>query len=196
MARQGVPARGGRLPTARHRPVGALGSRASRPGTIRSGLWPLAPPGNPHHSTPEGIGNDQGWIHAPTDMRVAISGLPYVKLRGIGAATYEDYTKRFGKAPSGFALYAVEAGRVAIDRIRRAADELDRARDVTERREAVRKAIATTKAFEGHIGKWSFDRNGDVDYEADKIDGTTSGFKVIKADSPIGCRFEFETILE
>ena len=41
----------GRSPTARHRPMGALGSRAIRPGTIRSGLWPLAPPGNPHPNT-------------------------------------------------------------------------------------------------------------------------------------------------
>jgi hypothetical protein len=25
---------------------------------------------------------------------------------------------------------------------------------------------------------------------------TMSGFKVVKADNPIGCKFEFETILE
>ncbi len=54
----------------------------------------------------------------------------------------------------------------------------------------VRKAIAATKNFEGINGKWSFDENGDVDYD------TMSGFKAVKADGPIGCKFQFETILE
>src|SRR5258706_551687 len=61
---------------------------------------------------------------------------------------------------------------------------------VTEKREAVRKAIASIKNFEGINGKWNFDENGDVDYD------TMSGFKVVKADGPIGCKFQFETILE
>ena len=55
---------------------------------------------------------------------------------------------------------------------------------------AVRKAIAATKNFDGINGKWSFDENGDVDYD------TMSGFKVVKADTPIGCKFQFESILE
>ena len=47
----------------------------------------------------------------------------------------------------------------------------------------MRKAIASTKNFEGINGKWSFDENGDVDYD------TMSGFKAVKADGPIGCKF-------
>ena len=54
----------------------------------------------------------------------------------------------------------------------------------------MRKAISTTKNFDGINGKWSFDANGDVDYD------TMSGFKVVKADTPIGCKFQFESILE
>ena len=131
-----------------------------------------------------------------TDMRLAWAGLPFEKMKGIGAKTYEDYKKKFGKEPTPYALYAVEAGRVAIDGIRRAADEIDRAKDITGKREAVRKAIATTKAFHGHIGKWSFDRSGDIDYDDDRLDVTVSGFKVVKADGPVGCKFEFETTLE
>jgi branched-chain amino acid transport system substrate-binding protein len=130
-----------------------------------------------------------------TDMRLTFGGLPAVKLKGIGLKTYEDYTRRFGKAPAGFDLYAVEAGRVAIDGIRRAADELERASTLLQRREAVRKAIAATKGFDGVNGRWSFDRNGDVDYETDKLDGTISGFKVVKADGPIGCAFQFDNFL-
>ena len=58
-----------------------------------------------------------------------------------------------------------------------------RPRTPTEKREALRKAIASTKNFEGINGKWSFDENGDVDYD------TMSGFKAVKADGPIGCKF-------
>jgi branched-chain amino acid transport system substrate-binding protein len=125
-----------------------------------------------------------------TEMRVTFAGLPFEKMRGIGARTYETYKSKFGKEPTAYALYAAEAGRVAVDGIRRAASTIEKAKDVTEKREAVRKAIAATKSFEGINGKWSFDENGDVDYD------TMSGFKVVKADGPIGCKFQFETILE
>jgi len=125
-----------------------------------------------------------------TEMRVTFAGLPFEKMKGVGAKTYEDYKKRFNKEPTAYALYAVEAGRVAIDGIRRSAADLDRAKDPTDKRETVRKAIATTKNMDGINGKWSFDANGDVDYD------TMSGFKVMKADTPVGCKFQFETILE
>lgn len=125
-----------------------------------------------------------------TEMRLTFAGLPFEKMRGVGAKTYEEYKKRFGKEPTAYALYAVEAGRVAIDGIRRAAPELDPAKDPKAKREAVRKAIGLTKSFDGINGKWSFDANGDVDYD------TMSGFKVVKADTPIGCKFQFESVLE
>jgi hypothetical protein len=44
--------------------------------------------------------------------------------------------------------------------------------------------------MDGINGKWSFDANGDVDYD------TMSGFKAVKADTPVGCKFQFESILE
>jgi branched-chain amino acid transport system substrate-binding protein len=125
-----------------------------------------------------------------TEMRVTFAGLPFEKMKGVGAKTYEEYKKKYGKEPTAYALYAAEAGRVTIDAIKRAAPAIEKAKDVTEKREAVRKAIATTKNFEGINGKWSFDANGDVDYD------TMSGFKVVKADTPIGCKFQFESILE
>jgi branched-chain amino acid transport system substrate-binding protein len=125
-----------------------------------------------------------------TEMRVTFAGLPFEKMKGVGAKTYEDYKKKFGKEPTSYALYAAEGGRVAVDALKRAAPEIDRAKNITEKREALRKAISITKNFEGINGKWSFDANGDVDYD------TMSGFKVVKADTPIGCKFQFETILE
>src|SRR5881409_3285026 len=125
-----------------------------------------------------------------TDMRVTFAGLPFEKMRGVGAKTYETYKAKFSKEPTSYALYAAEGGRVIIDAIRRTAPQLERAKDVTEKREALRKAIASTKNFEGINGKWSFDERSEVDYD------TMSGFKVVKADGPIGCKFQFETILE
>ncbi len=125
-----------------------------------------------------------------TEMRITFAGLPFEKMRGVGAKTYETYKSKFGKEPTSYALYAVEGTRVIIDALKRAAPTIDKAKDVTEKREALRKAIASTKNFEGINGKWSFDENGDVDYD------TMSGFKAVKADGPIGCKFQFETILE
>ena len=129
-----------------------------------------------------------------TEMRVTRSGLlPSGNLHGIGLKTYQDYAQRFGTAPTGSSFDAVDAGRVVIDGIRRAADALGRATTLIERRDAVRAAIAATRDFDGLIGRWSFDRNGDVDYASDELDATISGFKVVKADGPVGCEFEFDT---
>jgi len=125
-----------------------------------------------------------------TEMRVTFAGLPFEKMKGTGAKTYEDYKKKYSKEPTAYALYAVEAGRVAIDGIKRAAPAIEKAKDPAEKREAVRKAISLTKNFDGINGKWSFDANGDVDYD------TMAGFKVMKADTPVGCKFQFESILE
>jgi branched-chain amino acid transport system substrate-binding protein len=125
-----------------------------------------------------------------TEMRITFAGLPFEKMRGVGAKTYEGYKGKYGKEPTSYALYAVEGTRVIIEALKRAAPAIEKAKDVTEKREALRKAIASTKNFEGINGKWSFDENGDVDYD------TMSGFKVVKADGPLGCKFSFETILE
>jgi len=125
-----------------------------------------------------------------TEMRITFAGLPFEKMRGVGAKTYETYKAKYGKEPTSYALYAAEGTRVIIDAIKRAAPTIEKAKDVAEKREAVRKAIASTKNFEGINGKWSFDENGDVDYD------TMSGFKAVKTDTPLGCKFQFETILE
>jgi branched-chain amino acid transport system substrate-binding protein len=124
------------------------------------------------------------------DFRMTYASLPFEKMKGVGATTYENYKKKFGKEPTGYALYSAEAARVGLDGIKRAAAQLDKAKDITEKREAVRQAIANTKNFDGINGKFSLDENGDTTID------TMSGFKVVKADSPIGCKFEFETILE
>src|SRR5262245_58832149 len=124
------------------------------------------------------------------DFHMTFASLPFEKMKAIGAKTYETYKAKYGKEPTGYALYAAESGRIAVEGIKRAASQIDKAKDITEKREAVRQAIANIKNFEGLNGKWSFDENGDTTSE------TMSGFKVVKADNPIGCKFEFETLLE
>src|SRR5262245_33793210 len=92
----------------------------------------------------------------PTDLQVTTPGLPFERKTGIGATTYADYKRRFGVEPTAFALYAAEAGRVAIEGIRRAAAELDRTSELADRRDAMRRAIAATRNFNGINGTWSF----------------------------------------
>ena len=129
-----------------------------------------------------------------TDTRVTFAGVPAEQMKGSGRDTHEDYVRRFGFVRSNWDLYGVEAGRVAIDGIRRAAEDLGRAATLIERRDVVRKAIAATRNFYGHSGTWSFDRNGDVAYETDDLDAIVSGYRVVRADALPGCAFEFEAV--
>jgi branched-chain amino acid transport system substrate-binding protein len=128
------------------------------------------------------------------DFRMTFASLPFEKMKGIGEKTYTTYKQKYGKEPTGYALYSAESGRIAIEGIKRAASQIDKAKDITEKREAVRQAIANIKNFDGLNGKWSFDENGDTTSE------TMSGFKVVPTAStterPIACKFEFETLLE
>jgi branched-chain amino acid transport system substrate-binding protein len=125
-----------------------------------------------------------------TEFRVTFASLPFDKMKGVGASTYENYKKKYSKEPTSYALYSVEAGRIAIDAIKRAAADIEKGANPQAKREAVRKAIAGLKNYEGLNGKFSFDENGDTTSE------TMSGFKVVKADKEPGCAFQFESILE
>ncbi|HEV8310613.1 MAG TPA: branched-chain amino acid ABC transporter substrate-binding protein [Methylomirabilota bacterium] len=124
------------------------------------------------------------------EMRMTFASLPFENMKGLGATTYQTYKQKYGKEPTSYALYSVEAARIAIDGIKRAAPDIEKARELKDKREAVRKAIAATKNFDGLNGKWGFDENGDTTLE------TMSGFKVVKDNNPIGCKFQFESVLD
>jgi len=102
-------------------------------------------------------------------------------MKGMGAEVYTLYKAKYKIEPTSYALYAWEAASVAIDGIKQAG---------VKDREKIRAAIAATKDFNGLNGKWSFDANGDTTMDV------MSGFKVVKADNPIGCKFEFVEILK
>jgi branched-chain amino acid transport system substrate-binding protein len=74
-------------------------------------------------------------------------------LQGKGAEFVAAYKKQHGAEPEAYAAYGYEAAMVVLDGIKRAGVK-DRAKII--------EAVATTKDFEGALGRWSFDANGDT----------------------------------
>jgi branched-chain amino acid transport system substrate-binding protein len=105
---------------------------------------------------------------------ITFGGLPPEKLTGKGAAFVASYQKKFGKMPEGYAIYGYECGKVALEVIRRAGKK---------DRDAIRAAGVSIKNFDGALGKWSFDKNGDTSLR------TMSGNTVKNG------KFEFVTVL-
>ena len=114
-------------------------------------------------------------------MRISFASLPFEQMTGKGGEIYKLYKERYKIEPTSYALYSWEAAEVTIEGIKRA-DAKDR--------EKIRAAIAATKDFDGLNGKWSFDANGDTTMDV------MSGFKVVKADGPVGCKFEYVETLK
>jgi len=88
---------------------------------------------------------------------VTFAGVPAARLAGKGEHLYKTYKERYRSEPEAYAIYGYEAARVAIDAVRRA-DRKDRA--------AILKAVAETRDFDGLLGRWSFDANGDTTLRA------------------------------
>ena len=65
----------------------------------------------------------------------------------------DAYEKRFKRPPEAYAIYGYEAGKVALEAIRRAGRK-DRA--------AIVAACLAINDFHGALGTWSFDKNGDT----------------------------------
>jgi branched-chain amino acid transport system substrate-binding protein len=80
-------------------------------------------------------------------------GIPPKELTGAGKAWYEAYKKKFNSEPEAYAAYGYEAAKVVISGIDKACKN-DRV--------AVKDAILATKDFQGILGTWSFDANGDT----------------------------------
>jgi branched-chain amino acid transport system substrate-binding protein len=84
---------------------------------------------------------------------VTFGGLPPGELKGKGKDFYENYKKKYNAEPEAYAVYGYEAGRVVLEAIRRAG---------VKDREAITAAARSLKDFDGALGKWSFDENGDT----------------------------------
>ena len=85
---------------------------------------------------------------------LTFGGVPPALLEGRGRVFYERYLERFGREPECYAASAYDVVGVilqAIERVGRA----DRA--------AVTESAFATRDFDGVLGRWSFDANGDID---------------------------------
>jgi branched-chain amino acid transport system substrate-binding protein len=84
---------------------------------------------------------------------VTFGGLPPEELKGPGKVFVDNYLKRYGNKPEGYAIYGYEACKAALEAIRLAG---------VKDREAIRAAGLGIKDYDqGALGTWSFDKNGD-----------------------------------
>ena len=125
------------------------------PGKIAKDLRAILGP-NVKYMVPDGV-----YVNAYLDdaaeaaegTYVTFAGIPAAKLPGKGQEWYQNYKKKFDLEPESYGVYSYEAMKVTLDAIKRAGVK-DRAK--------IRDAIAATKDYDGVLGKWSFDKNGDT----------------------------------
>ena len=84
---------------------------------------------------------------------ITFGGVPAAELKGKGAEFYASYKKRFNAEPEAYAAYGYECAKVGLEAVKRAGKK---------DRKAILDAVAATKDFEGALGTWSFDQNGDT----------------------------------
>jgi len=105
---------------------------------------------------PDGI-LEEAFIEAAGDaaegVYITFGGLPPSKLTGKGAEWYRAYRQKYNSEPETYAGYGYESARVAMDAIQRAG---------RKDRGAIRDAIFATRDYDGALGRWSFDQNGDT----------------------------------
>jgi branched-chain amino acid transport system substrate-binding protein len=103
-------------------------------------------------------------------------GVPAKQLQGAGQKWYDSYKKKFNnQEPEAYAAYGYEAAKIVVDAINKVCKN-DRA--------AIREAVMNTKNFNGVLGTWSFDENGDTTL-------TTMSGNIVKNG-----KWEFETVLK
>ena len=106
---------------------------------------------------------------------VTFGGLPPEKLTGKGAEFVERYRKKHGELPEAYAVYGYEAACVALRAIRDAG--------VKDRR-AISDAALALQDFDGALGRWGFDENGDTTMQTLTVSVVRDG------------KFEFEEVLD
>jgi branched-chain amino acid transport system substrate-binding protein len=114
---------------------------------------------------------------------ITFGGLPPDKLTGKGADFVKKYNEKYPNAVAeGYTAYGYEAANVVLAAIERAAAK--NPADVLALRALVLDEVKATKDFDGALGTWSFDENGDTSL-------TTMSGLIIK-----GGEFVTETVIE
>jgi branched-chain amino acid transport system substrate-binding protein len=135
---------------------------------------------------PDGILED-AWIQAAGEAAegtyITFGGLPADKLTGKGADFLKNYNAKYpNNPPQAYTAYGYEAAGTVIAAIEKAA--ATNPADMTALRAAVLKAVSETKDYEGALGKWSFNQEGDTSLTA------MSG-NIVK-----GGKFVFDSVVE
>jgi branched-chain amino acid transport system substrate-binding protein len=84
---------------------------------------------------------------------ITFGGVPPEMLEGKGAEFYAKYKEMYNAEPEGYAVYGYEAAKVVLHGIEKAGKK---------DRDAIREAVVSIKDFDGALGRWSFDENGDT----------------------------------
>jgi branched-chain amino acid transport system substrate-binding protein len=84
---------------------------------------------------------------------VTFGGVPTKNYQGKAADWVTRYRDKYKAEPEVYAIYGYDAAGAVLDGIARAG---------SKDREAIRAAVMGTKDFDGALGKWSFDANGDT----------------------------------
>lgn len=88
----------------------------------------------------------------------SVAGVPYSELPEAGQKFKTDYEAKYGALTEPYAVYGYETMSVAL----RAIEDVCAAGGDPTNRESVRAAVFAIKNFEGALGTWSFDANGDT----------------------------------
>jgi branched-chain amino acid transport system substrate-binding protein len=91
-------------------------------------------------------------------MYASVAGLPFDKLNPAGQKFLTDYEAKYGKLTEPYAIYGYEVMNVTLAAIESVCAS---GGDPTSRK-AVTAAVFATKDFNGALGTWSFDANGDT----------------------------------
>jgi len=109
----------------------------------------------------------------------------YVDVRhytGMQKAWADRYRAKYGENPEQYAIYGYEAAKVILAAIATAGQRADD-------RATVRDLVMGTKDFDGVLGRWSFDENGDTSL------ATMAGLRVTKIGSDWESSVEFQKVL-
>jgi branched-chain amino acid transport system substrate-binding protein len=96
---------------------------------------------------------------AAEGIYVTFGGLPESELSAEGQEFVKTYESKYDDDIQPYTAYAYEAANVMLDAIERASEE---AGGEVPDREAVVEQIFATKDYEGVLGTWSFDEDGDT----------------------------------
>lgn len=88
----------------------------------------------------------------------SVAGVPFDKLPASGQQFVKDYEAKYGKLTEPYAVYGYEVMNVALKAIE---DVCAAGGDPTDRA-SINKAVFAIKNFDGALGTWSFDANGDT----------------------------------